>query len=199
MKKLMSLLKQYGINNRADLYARLEQEGFKKTNKRPQAAPKQTPKTPATSQDIKPPVTTPASPDVKPAPPTSNDIPSITPSPISSDMEPPAPPTSSDVTSADNVPSVTPAPVESQDVTPKAPKAPIKRKGKTVERFNLSELPPEAIYNPERDKNIKPENILTPQQFGALIVKIMNNNPTTAKILKPSVIGYKLIKNGIRI
>lgn len=82
----------------------------------------------------------------------------------------------------------------SADIKPQA----TSQSQKTFIRGN--DLPTEMQYNPERDKDIPSENILTRKQLGAIIAQIMANRPQETAHMTPLLLAYQLFKyKGIRI
>lgn len=122
--------------------------------------------------------------------------PSVMPSPVSADI---AAPTNNTVTVT--APSVIPK--------PEPPKAPENSTAKTLPKQNnvsqtayktvIKSISPEAEYNPERDKNISPDKVLTPQQFFGLVTRVMQQNPIFANTVNPNVIANKILQQGYKI
>ena len=82
----------------------------------------------------------------------------------------------------------------SADVKPNAPSQPPK--------VNISpkDIPAEMLYNPERDKDIKEDNILTHDELEKIIAKIMAKHPQETAGVSPLLIAKQLFKfKGVRI
>ena len=90
----------------------------------------------------------------------------------------------------------------SKDVTPSVASTDIQPQPQNIqkERLSLKDLPQEMFYNPERDKDIPQDNIVTPQQLAKIIEGIMNKYPQQVSHLTPLTIAYQLFKRqGLRI
>ncbi len=147
--------------------------------------------------------------------PNAQQTPLVTPSPVTQDIGVPVNNTVS-VEPESTGPRVTPQPQPAIQA-PTAPENSVARTGalstqpvddisyqyqtgKDTFNFSIKDLSPEAYYDPVRDKNIPQDNILTPKQFGALVVEAINRNPIYSQSVNPNVIANTLIRHGgIRI